>query len=362
MDPSLVAESPGAVPGGSGRTAGPGRGSTGGAGGSRSAAGRGFAKYVLAKLGGAAVSLLMVVFSAFFLFRVLGGDPVDALTRDVPTTPAERAALRERLGLDQPLSLQFVHYLQGVLTGDLGQSYQYQQPVTSLIGARLGATVLLTGTALVLAVSLGLWIGTRAGWRQGSTFDKVQVGVSLTLWSAPTFWFGMIVIMVFARYLGLFPINGMVSPYTPDAFWPQALDTLHHLVLPALTMTAVIYAQYVLVMRSSILDEKDADYLVTARAKGLRDDDVRRRHAVPNALLPTVTLVFLQLGGVVGGAILTETVFSWPGLGLLAYQALRIPDLPLLQGTFLFFSTAVILANTAADVVYRFLDPRVRHS
>ncbi len=331
-------------------------------GGRRPGGGDGFVRYLLSKLGGAAISLFMVVLSAFFLFRILGGDPVDALTRDVPTTPAERAALREQLGLDQPLSLQFLHYLQGVLTGDLGESYQYQQPVTTLIGERLGATVLLTGTALVVAASLGLWIGARAGWRQGSRFDKVQVGLSLTLWSAPTFWLGMIIIMVFARYLGLFPINGMVSPHTPPGFWPQTLDTLHHLVLPVLTMASVIYAQYVLVMRSSVLDEKGGDYLVTARAKGLRDDMVRRRHAVPNALLPTVTLVFLQLGGVVGGAILTETVFSWPGLGLLAYQALKIPDLPLLQGTFLFFSSAVILANTAADLVYRFLDPRVRHA
>lgn len=321
---------------------------------------RGFWSYLLAKLGGAAVSLLMVLFSSFFLFRIIGGDPVDALTRDVPTTAEERAELRRQLGLDQPLPVQFVDYVTGVLRGDLGESYQFQQPVTQLIWERLPATLLLTGTALVLSVALGLWVGSRAGWRQGSTFDKVQVGVALTLWSAPTFWLGLIIIMVFARFLGLFPINGMLSPYTPPGFWPQALDILHHLALPAITMTAVIYAQYVLVMRSSILDEMGNDYLTTARAKGLRDDVVRRRHAVPNALLPTVTLVFLQLGGVVGGAVLTETVFSWPGLGLLAYEALKIPDLPLLQGTFVFFSSAVILANLAADLLYRLLDPRVR--
>ncbi|REF37756.1 ABC transporter permease [Thermasporomyces composti] len=324
--------------------------------------GSGFGRYLLTKLGGAAISLFMVVFSAFFLFRILGGDPVDALTREIPTTPEERAALRERLGLDRPLPVQFADYLTGVLTGDLGESYQYQRPVMELILERLGPTVLLTGTALVLSASLGLWIGTKAGWRQGSRYDRLHVGVALTLWSAPTFWLGLIVVMVFGRFLGLFPINGMVSPRTPPGFWPQTLDTLHHLVLPAVTMTAVIYAQYVLVMRSSILDEMGNDYLTTARAKGLRDDLVRRRHAVPNALLPTVTLLFLHLGGVVGGAILTETVFSWPGLGLLAYEALKIPDLPLLQGTFVFFSTAVILANTAADIVYRFLDPRVRQS
>lgn len=318
--------------------------------------------YLPAKLGGAAVSLMMVLFSSFFIFRVIGGDPVDALTREVTTTAEERAALRERLGLDEPLAVQFADYVTGVLTGDLGVSYQYQQPVTDLILERLPATVLLTGTALVLSVGLGLWVGSRAGWRPGSRSDQVQVGVALTLWSAPTFWLGMIVIMLLGRWLGLFPINGMISPHTPPEFWPQALDVLHHLVLPALTMTAVIYAQYVLVMRSSIVDEAGSDYLTTARAKGLRDDDVRRRHAVPNALLPTVTLVFLQLGNVVGGAVLTETVFSWPGLGLLAYEALKIPDLPLLQGTFVVFSAAVILANLAADLVYRLLDPRVRTS
>lgn len=320
----------------------------------------GLPRYLLTKLGGAAISLLMVMLTAFFLFRILGGDPVDALTREVPTTPEERAALRERLGLDDPLSLQFVNYVKGVLTGDLGESYQYQRPVTELIGERLGATLLLTVTALVLAAVLGLWIGARAGWQQGSRFDRMHVGTALILWSAPTFWLGLIVIMVFARSLDLFPVNGMVSDATAPGFWPQTLDTLYHLVLPVFTMTAVIYAQYVLVMRSSILDEAGSDYLTTARAKGLRDDLVRRRHAVPNALLPTVTLVFLQLGSVFGGAILVETVFTWPGLGLLSYEALKIPDMPLLQGTFLFFSAAVIVANALADIVYRFLDPRVR--
>jgi peptide/nickel transport system permease protein len=322
----------------------------------------GLVRFLAVRLAGAAVSLVLVLLSAFFIFRVLGGDPVGALTRDNPATAAEKAALRHQLGLDKPMSAQFGDYLAGVARGDFGLSYQSRQPVLDIIAARLPATLLLTGTALVLASVIGLWIGARAGWRAGSRFDRVQVGVSLTLWSAPTFWLGLIVLMVFGRFLGLFPINGMRSPRVADGWWPQALDIAHHLVLPALTMTAVIYAQYVLVMRSSIMDEKGEDYLVSARAKGLRDDHVRSRHALPNALLPTVTLVFLQLGGVVSGAILTETVFSWPGLGLLAYQALQIPDIPLLQGTFVVFSAAVIVANTVADIVYRFIDPRVRTS
>jgi peptide/nickel transport system permease protein len=318
------------------------------------------ARYLARKLGGAAFSLLMVLFSAFFLFRLIGGDPVQNMTRDRSVTPEQKAALRHELGLDRPLYEQFLRYIRDTLSGDLGKSFEYDQPVTQLIAERFWPTVLLTGSALVLAVTLGLWIGTRAGWRRGSGFDRTQVSVALALWSAPTFWLGMIVIMVFASWLALFPTGGMVSHRVAPGALNATLDVVHHLVLPVFTMTAVVYAQYLLVMRSSVLDELGNDYLVTARAKGLRDDLVRRRHAVPNALLPTVTLVFLHLGGVIGGAITVETVFSWPGLGYLAYEALRAPDLPVLQGTFLVFSGAVVIANTAADIVYQFLDPRVR--
>jgi len=318
------------------------------------------ARYLATKLGGAAVSLLMVLLSGFFLFRLLSGDPVANMTRDRAVTPEQKAELRRELGLDRPLYEQFIRYVTDTLSGDLGKSFEYDQPVTELIAERLWPTVLLTGSAMLLAVTFGLWIGTRAGWRQGSRFDRSQVGIALTLWSAPTFWLGMIVIMVFAAQLNIFPTGGMISHRVAPGFLNETLDIAHHLVLPVLTMTAVVYAQYLLVMRSSVLDELGNDYLVTARAKGLRDDVVRRRHAVPNALLPTVTLVFLHLGGVIGGAITVETVFSWPGLGYLAYEALRAPDLPVLQGTFLVFSAAVVVANTAADVIYRFLDPRVR--
>lgn len=318
------------------------------------------ARYLATKLGSVVFSLLMVLFSAFFLFRLLGGDPVQNLTRGRAVSAEQKAELRRELGLDRPLYEQFLRYIKDTLTGDLGKSFEYDQPVTALIAERLWPTLLLTGSAMVLAVAFGLWIGTRAGWRRGSAFDRSQVSVALTLWSAPTFWLGMIVIMLFAATLELFPTGGMSSHRVAPGVLNQVLDVAHHLVLPVLTMTAVIYAQYVLVMRSSILDELGNDYLVTARAKGLREDVVRRRHAVPNALLPTITLVFLHLGGVVGGAITVETVFSWPGLGYLAYEALRAPDLPVLQGTFLVFSGAVVVANTAADILYRFLDPRVR--
>ena len=326
--------------------------------------GGGWAGYLARKLGGGLVSVFLVAVLGFFLFRVLPGDPVRTMTRGAPVSAEQLEQLRQRLGLDQPLWKQFVDYLGALVRGDLGTSYTYSRPVAELIGERFWPTVLLVGTATVLAVALGLWMGTRAAWRHGSAFDKASTSVALTLWSVPTFWLGLIVLMVFGVGVGpipgLFPVGGMVSPDTPPVLISQVLDVARHLVLPALTMVAVIYAQYLMVMRSSLLEEMGADYLTTARAKGLREDLVRRRHAVPNALLPTVTLIFLHLGLVVGGAITVETVYSWPGLGLLTFEALRVPDLPLLQGTFIVLAGSVIVMNVVADLLYRVLDPRVR--
>jgi peptide/nickel transport system permease protein len=323
-------------------------------------------RFVGAKLGGGLVSLFLVAVLGFFLFRVLPGDPARTMTRGAPVSDEQLAALRGRFGLDQPLWKQFVDFLGNLLRGDLGSSYTYSRPVVDLIGERIGPTVLLVGTATGLSVLLGLWVGTRAAWRHGSAFDRTATSVALTLWSVPTFWLGLIVLMVFGVGVGpipgLFPVGGIVSPDAPSGVLPQVLDVAHHLVLPSLTMVAVVYAQYVMVMRSSLLEEMGADYLTTARAKGLREDLVRRRHAVPNALLPTVTLIFLHLGMVVAGAITVETVFSWPGLGLLTFEALRVPDLPLLQGTFLVLAGSVIVMNVLADLLYRVLDPRVRES
>nr|WP_249125114.1 ABC transporter permease [Saccharopolyspora erythraea] len=323
-------------------------------------------RYLAGKFGGGLLSLFLVAVLGFFLFRVMPGDPARTMTRGAPVSEEQLVALRARFGLDQPLWKQFLDFLGNLLRGDLGTSYTYSRPVGDLILERLGPTLLLVGTSTVLAVVLGLWIGTRAAWRHGSAFDKGSTSVALTLWSVPTFWLGLIVLMVFGvgagPIPGLFPVGGISSPDVPDGLVPQVLDVAHHLVLPSLTMVAVVYAQYLMIMRSSLLEEMGADYLTTARAKGLREDLVRRRHAVPNALLPTVTLIFLHLGLVVAGAITVETVFSWPGLGLLTFEALRVPDLPLLQGVFIVLAGSVIVMNVLADVLYRVLDPRVRES
>ncbi|MBK1783054.1 ABC transporter permease [Prauserella cavernicola] len=316
-------------------------------------------RFVAGKVGGALASLVLVVVLGFLLFRMIPGDPVATMTRDRPTSPEQLALLRERLGVDKPMWQQFLDYFGGLFQGDLGTSYMYSRPVADMIGERLGPTLLLVGTATVLAVLLGMWLGIRAAWKRDSAFDRVQTGVALTLWSVPQFWLGLLLLIATQ---GLFPSRGMRSPDVPEGFVAQSLDVAWHLTLPCVTLLAVIYAQYMLVMRSSLLEEMGSEYLTTARAKGLRDDLVRRRHAVPNALLPAVTLVFLQFGMVVSGTITVEAVFSWPGLGLLTYEALRGPDLPLLQGVFLVLAGSVIVMNLLAELLYRVLDPRVRAS
>lgn len=327
----------------------------------RPGTGTAYPRYVAAKVGGAVVSLLAVLVTGFFLFRLIPGDPVKTMTGGRPVSAAQLSAYRKEFGLDLPLWEQFTNYCAKALTGDLGTSYQFRAPVIDKITEALPNTLLLTGTAFVLYTVLGMFLGTRTAWRSGGLGDRLNTGLALTLYSVPSFWLGLLLIIVFGVGLGpvpgLFPTGGMESGGKEG--FAYVVDVAHHLVLPVLTLVAVEYGQTLLVTRSALLDEMGSDYLTTARAKGLRDDLVRRRHAVPNALLPTVTLVFINLGRTVAGVILVETVFSWPGLGGLFYQALSVPDLPLVQGLFLFFASAVIVMNTLADLIYPLLDPRV---
>jgi peptide/nickel transport system permease protein len=320
-----------------------------------------YLRYVAGKLGGAAVSLLAVLVTSFFLFRLIPGDPVKYMTGGRQVSAEQLANYRKEFGLDLPMWEQFTDYCGKALSGDLGTSYQFRAPVIDKITEALPNTLLLTGTAFVLYTALGIFIGTRSAWRSGGTSDRLNTGLALTLYSIPSFWLGLLLIIVFSVGIGpipgLFPTGGMESGGKEG--FAYVIDVAHHLILPVVTLVAVEYGQTLLVTRSALLDEMGSDYLTTARAKGLRDDLVRRRHAVPNALLPTVTLIFINLGRTVAGVILVETVFSWPGLGGLFYQALSVPDLPLVQGLFFVFAAAVIVMNTLADLIYPLLDPRV---
>ena len=331
-------------------------------GGSASTIGgrRSYGRYVLGKVVGSGASLGFVVVLNFFLFRVLPGDPARTLGRGRLNSPEAIAEFNKTYGLGEPIPQQFVTYLGNLLHGDLGLALTARAPVSQLIADRIWPTLLLVGTSTILATLIGVWLGMNQAWRRGSFFDKSTTWGSLVLYSMPEWWLGMVLIAALATGLGplpdLFPTGGLHT----DSANPALFDTAWHLTLPVLTLTLAYLADYSLIMRSSLLDELGEDYLTTARAKGLRDLQVRNRHAARNALLPTTTLIALNLGFVVAGAITVETVFSIPGLGLLAVEGLRGPDLWLLQGTFLVASAGVIVANLVANLLYGLLDPRVR--
>ena len=316
------------------------------------------------KVAGSATTLAFIVVLNFFLFRVINKHPERTLARGRATTPAQIQAVIDKYGLDDPLPKQFLVYLKNIVTLDFGDSYQYSQSVRSLMLDRMWPTIVLVGTSTVLSIVIGLWIGTIAAWNRGHKFDKISTSVTITLYSMPEWWLGLLLFSLFATGLGpmprLFPIGRLISTGVNAWSLDGVIDQAWHLVLPVLTLTLAYLAEYSLIMRSSLLDEMGEDYLQTSRAKGLRDVLVRRRHATRNALLPVVTLVSLNLGFIVSGAITVETVFSIPGLGLLTTDALRIPDIPMLQGTFFVFSAAVVFANLVSNLLYGWLDPRVR--
>ena len=307
------------------------------------------------------VTLAFVVVFNFFLFRLLPGDPIGLYTRGRNQDAGQIAALRAEL--NKPIWEQFFTYIRNPFDTTI-DSTRFSRPVWEVIGERVWPTLLLLGTATLLAAIIGIWVGIRAGWKPGSRFDRLSTGATLTLYAMPEFWLGMMLLIVFSvgafGIPGMFPVGGISTPGVDTSSPMGWLNVLWHLVLPCTTLTLIYLADYSLVMRASLIDERKQDYLNLARAKGLRDAMVRKKHAVPNALLPTITLIFLSLGFVVTGAITVETVFSWPGLGLLTYEALRGPDIPLLQAIFLMFSIAVIGANLIAELLYVFIDPRVR--
>lgn len=318
--------------------------------------------YLLRKVAGALVTLIFVLAFNFLLFRVLPGNPAQILARNklLPQEAVEQ--LEADFGLHEPLISQFGLYVEDTVTGNFGISYTFREPVGGLIAERIWPTVLLIGVSTIGATIIGLLIGTYGAWRRGSRFDISSLGFSLVFYAMPEFWLGILLLIGLGAGLGWFPIGGIETPGANFTGLAAAIDVLNHLFLPALTLILALIGEYALVMRSSLLDVMGEDYLTTARAKGLREALVLRKHAVPNALLPTVTLVALNLGFVVSGAITVETVYSWPGLGLLTYDAIRAPDYPLMQGLFLLFTAAIIFANLAADLIYGYLDPRVRNA
>ncbi|MER9548408.1 ABC transporter permease [Mesorhizobium sp. M0322] len=312
----------------------------------------------------AAVTLLMVMSLNFILFRVVPGDPAQLLLAGARGSVTEQQinGLRKQWGLDKPLPEQAVDYIWSTLHSDLGYSFKFRgERVADLLLARLPATLALVGVAQLFAIMFGVMLGLYAGWRRGGTIDSLTTGISLALYSTPAFWLGMLMVLVFSTTLGWFPGYGA---YSPTGVAGGALnwfaDRLRHLVLPAATLALGLGGQYVLVARAAMSDVVTEDYMVTARAKGLTGRQMLFRHAFRNAMLPVLTLIALNLGYVVAGAITVEAVFNWPGIGGLTVEALNARDYPVLQGIFLLLGASIVVANVMADLTYGLLDPRVR--
>lgn len=319
--------------------------------------------FVARRVGQALVTIVLIVLLNFVLFRAMPGSPDRVLARNPNVTPAAIEATRERWGLNKPLIPdQLVAYIGSTLSGDFGFSFvEKGRPVTEVIGTRLGPTLLLFGLGELIAIVIGLGIGAYAGWRRGGAVDFVGNGVSLILYSMPYFLLGMILLLVFSSTLHIFPSFGMLTAGRRyESFVAQLLDVGGHLVLPLATVSLGLIGQYSILMRSAVIDTLAEDYATTARAKGLKGGRILRHHLLPNALLPAVTLIAINLGYVVAGAITVEYVFNWPGLGRLTVSALDSRDYPILQGIFLLLGVSVVLANLAADLLYSVLDPRVR--
>jgi peptide/nickel transport system permease protein len=317
-------------------------------------------RWLAGKVAAALLTLVFVLVFNFFLFRVMG-DPTSQLARLPQATPEELAELRADYGLDKPLTGQFADYVGDTLRFDLGISQRSRESVWDEIKRALPWTLLLVGVGTLLATLIGSWMGVVAATRRGKKADSGLLGFSLFTYSAPEYWIGIILILVFAVWIPILPAGLQVTPGLEFSSWiAEALDVAEHLILPATAMTLMLLGQYFLIMRSSMVDVLTEDFITVKRATGLPWDRVVRRHAVPNALLPLVTLAAIQFGFVVGGAITIETIFSWPGLGELTFEAIESKDFPVLQGTFLVFSAGVIFANLLADCLYFYLDPRVQ--
>ena len=307
-------------------------------------------------------SLLTVITILFFLFRQVPGGPMSAIVSP-RMNEAARQAVIEQYGLNEPLWRQYLLYMWNVFHLDFGQSFYYGQTVYSLIADRFLNTMSLMVTALVISYTVGTFLGAQLGWMRGTTKERAGMLVVLLIRSTPVFWTGMIVLYVFAFQLDIFPLGGMrgmQASYTTNAEKFLSTNFLYHLVLPVFTLCTFYTGLPLLLMRNNLLEVLSEDYIKTARAKGLTERRILFRHAARNAILPVVTAFAIAIGFAVGGQVLIEQVYSWPGLGREMVQASLRSDYPLAQGAFMLLSVIVITMNFFADLTYSYLDPRVR--
>ena len=299
----------------------------------------------------------------FFLFRLMPGNPTSFVV-SAQMTPEARQKIIASYGLNQPLHIQYVKFLQNALTLDFGQSFHSKAPVKDVIVTYLPNTLVLMLTAFVIAYALGITLGVLAGWYRGSRFERSSVITALVARSVPSFWVGLLVLWIFGAGLGVIPMSGMISPGTNyDSFWAMVftVDFLHHLAAPALVLAYYFMGYPLLIMRSSMLEVLSEDFIDVCRAKGLKERTIMFKHAARNALLPIVTAAAIALGYAVGGSVLIETVFAWPGIGREMVRAVLRRDFPVAQGTFMVLAATIIILNFIADLAYGYLDPRVTY-
>lgn len=306
--------------------------------------------------------LLVIITINFILVRAAPGDPTLYLIGDAPVSDEYVTVLRERLGLNRNLFEQLIIYLGNTFRGDLGYSYISQEPVATLILSRLPATLLLMGSQYILSIIVGVLLGVISARRQSGKLDIAVTLFSVVGYALPVFWLGQIFVLIFALKLGWFPSQGMISLRFDQTFWQQMFDVLHHLILPASTLALANLALITRLTRANMLQVLRLEYIIFARSKGLSERKVLLRHALRNAILPVVTIIGLNVRTLIAGAVLTETVFSWPGLGRLTYDAIYARDYPVLLGMFMMIGIIVVVSNLVTDITYTRLDPRIRLS
>jgi len=321
-------------------------------------------RYISRRLIQIVVIFFVILTVLFLLFRLAPGDPVSRMV-DPNLTPEDAELLIKELGLDQPLWMQYLYYLKNFFTGHFGNSFHYGQPVVQIIWDRLPNTILLFTTSIILSALVGIFLGKIASWHKGEKTDTCMTLGALVTHTVFLPWMALIMIWVFAYKLGWFPITGMISEeiwLDPEVgLWRKVLDVLHHMILPLTTLFLIHFGSYLLIMRSSMLDTLKEDYILTGRAKGLPEKVIRDHHAAPNAALPVVTSVGLSLAFSINGGALTETVFSWPGIGRELVFSVSHNDYPLAQASFLLIAIVVLLSNLVVDILYAYLDPRIRY-
>jgi len=321
-------------------------------------------KFVLVRATQIAITFFIILSLLFILFRVAPGDPA-SLVIDPQMTPEDVEETRAIFGLDKPLYQQYLIYVKNFIQGEFGSSFYYGKPVLEVIGEKLPNTILLFTTSIILSALAGISWGKVIAWRRGSLLDSSVTVVGLVSHTLFLPWIALLLVWVFAYWVNWFPLTGMITPelwVDPDTGTVRkVLDVLHHMVLPLSVLFTIHFGGFMLIMRSSMLETLKEDYIVTARAKGLTEKQIRERHAAKNAALPVVTSVGLSLAFSINGGAITETIFSWPGIGRELVFSVSNSDYPLAQIAFLLIAALVLVANLVVDVLYAYLDPRIKY-